>query len=207
MFNVRQIVRNNDATFYDFNTRQKRSQLPRYIAVCLASLIAAIVCSKVSSNLLAGVLTVQSILLGFNVNVMFFLLGNREQETPEAISIETRLRSKRLRNLYRELFYNVSYFNLVAVASIIVTTGLLLPTPEVPGLLRGLQPVEAYVHWLSTSKIPTLASTISRGCAMFVFYAISMEVVFSIVRIIGRTSFYFEQNMKKVRHLDDQEEG
>lgn len=157
MFNVRQIIRNNDATFYDFNTRKRRSQTPRYVVVCLASLVAAVVCPKVSDNLLAGVLAVQSILLGFTVNVMFFLLGNREKETP-----------------------------------------------EVPGFLRGLSPVEAYVHWLETSKVPIVASAIVRGGAMFVFYAISIEVVFSIARVIGRTSFYFERKMGEVRRPDDQ---
>ncbi|MDQ0839559.1 hypothetical protein [Sphingomonas faeni] len=203
MFNVRRIVRNNDATFYDFNSRERKSQAPRYVVVCAVSIIAAIVCPKVSDNLLAGVLAVQSILLGFTVNVMFFLLGNREKETPEGTSIEAKLRSKRLRDLYHELFYNVSYFNLIAVTSIIVATGLLLPTPEVPGFLRDLQPVEAYVNWLGTSKLPTLVSAIVRGGAMFAFYVISIEVVFTIARVIGRTSFYFERKMGEVRSATD----
>lgn len=207
MFNVRQIVRNNDATFYDFNTLKRRSQTPRYVVVCLVSFVAAIVFPTVSENLLAGVLAVQSILLGFTVNVMFFLLGNREKETPEGTSIEAKMRSKRLRDLYHELFYNVSYFNLVAVASIIVATGLLLPTPEVPSFLRGLAPVETSVHWLGTSKVPTVATTIVRVCAMFIFYAISIEVVFSIGRVIGRTSFYFERKMGEVRRPDDQSDA
>lgn len=207
MFNVRQIVRNNEATFYDFNTRKRQSQWPRYIVVCLISLVAAIVCPKVSDNLLAGVLAVQSILLGFAVNVMFFLLGNRESEALEQQSIEAKLRSKRLRDLYHELFYNVSYFNLIAVASIIVSTGLLLPAPEVPGFLRGFMLIEMYVRWLEISKLPTVAATIIRCCAMFIFYAISIEVVFSIARVIGRTSFYFERKMGEVRRFDDQTEG
>jgi len=207
VFNVRQIIRNNNATFYDFNTRKRKSQWPRVVFACLFSLIAAISCPKVSDNLLAGVLAVQSILLGFTVNVMFFLLGNREKETAEGTSIEAKLRSKLLRDLYHELFYNVSYFNLIAVASIIVATGLLLPTPEVPGFLRGLQPVEIYVHWLGTSKVPTVVSVVVRGCAMFAFYAISIEVVFSIARVIGRTSFYFERKMGEVRSLGGEDQG
>ena len=205
MFNIRHIVRNNDATFYEFNSRKRKSQAPRYVVVCVVSLIAAIVCPKVSDNILAGVLVVQSILLGFTVNVMFFLLGNREKETLEGTLIEAELRSKRLRDLYHELFYNVSYFNLIAVTSIIVATGLLLPTPEVPGFLRGLQPFEAYVSWLGTSKLPTVVSAIVRGGAMFAFYAISIEVVFTIARVIGRTSFYFERKMGEVRSATDHE--
>jgi hypothetical protein len=59
----------------------------------------------------------------------------------EGASIKEKVRSKRLRDLYHELFYNLSYFNLIAVAPIVVPTGLLLPTLEVPGFLRGLGPV------------------------------------------------------------------
>jgi len=203
VFNVRNIVRSNNATFYDFDTQRRRSQRPRVVVVCLVALIATLTCSKVSDNLLAGVLAVQSILLGFTVNVMFFLLGNREKEAPDGTSIEARLRSKRLLDLYHELFYNVSYFNLIAVTSIIIATGLLLPMPEVPGFLRGFEPVEAYVRWLGTSKVPAIVSAIVRGGAMFAFYAISIEVIFTIARVIGRTSFYFERKMGEVRRPDD----
>lgn len=199
MFNVRDIVRNNNATFYDFDTRKRRSQRLRGIATCVVAIIAALVCPKVSDNLLAGFLAVQSILLGFTVNVMFFLLGNREKDAPKGGSLESQLRSERLRDLYHELFYNVSYFNLLAVASIIVATGLLLPTPEVPGFLRGIGPVEKYVHWLATSKVPGFVSAAVRTGAMFVFYAISIEVIYSISRVIGRTSFYFERKMQEVK--------
>lgn len=203
MFNVRDIVRNNNATFYDFDTRKGISQRRRWIATFVVAAIAAIVCPKVSDNLLAGFLAVQSILLGFTVNVMFFLLGNRQTAAAEGGSLESQLRAERLRDLYHELFYNVSYFNLLAVASIIVATGLLLPTPEVPAFLRGVALVDKYVHWLDHSKVPIVISTITRGGAMFVFYALSIEVVYSIARVIGRTSFYFERRMQEVRPPTD----
>ena len=109
------------------------------------------------------------------------------------------MRSKRLRDLYHELFYNVSYFNLIAVASIIVATALLLPTPEVPGFLRGPQPVESYVRWLGASKVPTIIGAVTRIVAMFAFYSLAIEVIYSIGRVIGRTSFYFERKMGEVR--------
>lgn len=203
MFNVRDIIRNNIATFYDFDTRKRRSQKPRLFTTCIIALVAAILCPKVSDNLLAGFLAVQSILLGFTVNVMFFLLGNREEEATDGGSIEAQLRSERLRDLYHELFYNVSYFNLIAVASIIIATALLLPTPEVPGYAKDWEPVVAYVDWLNTSSVPKWAATISRGVAMFAFYAMAIEVIYSIARVIGRTSFYFERKMGQVRAPGD----
>jgi hypothetical protein len=165
--------------------------------------IAAIFCPKVSDNLLAGFLAVQSILLGFTVNVMFFLLGNKENIIPTAPSIESELRSKRLRKLYYELFHNVSYFNLISVASIVVATGLLLPLPEVPRFIRGLAFVEIYVYWLQTSTVPTIVSLTLRSLAMFAFYVMAIEVIISIARVIGRTSFYFERKMSEVRGLED----
>lgn len=199
MFNVRDIVRNNSATFYDFDTRKRRSQKPRLFTTCVIAMVAAIVCPEVSDNLLAGFLAVQSILLGFTVNVMFFLLGNRGKETTDGGSIEAQLRSERLRDLYHELFYNVSYFNLIAVASIIVATALLLPTPEVPEYAKGWTPVVTYVDWLNTSSVPTWGRAIWRAVSMFAFYAMAIEVIYSIARVIGRTSFYFERKMGQVR--------
>lgn len=202
MFNVRDIIRNNNATFYDFDTRKRRSQKPRLIATCIIAVVAAILCPKVSDNLLAGFLAVQSILLGFTVNVMFFLLGNREKDTTETGSIEAQLRSERLRDLYHELFYNVSYFNLVAVASIIVATALLLPSPEVPPYAKGWWPVAAYGAWLNASSVPVWTAAIWRTVAMFAFYVLAIEVIFSIARVIGRTSFYFERKIGQVRSTD-----
>lgn len=213
MFNVKEIFINNDSTFYDFNSQKRVSQWRRWALTFLVAAVAAIFCPNVSDDLLAGFLAVQSILLGFTFNVMFFLLGNREKEEPKetlkvgakAQSLETKLRTKRVRKLYVELFYNVSYFNLIAVTSIIVAAALLLPTPEVPGFLRAYEPVETYVQWLHISTIPTVVRAASRGMAMFVFYAIAIEVFFTIARVIGRTSFYFERKLDEVRPKNSDE--
>lgn len=199
MFNVRDIVRNNSATFYDFDTGKRRSQKPRLVVICAIALIAAVVCPSVSDNLLAGFLAVQSILLGFTVNVMFFLLGSREKENTDGASIEAQLRSERLRELYHELFYNVSYFNLIAVVSIIVATTLLLPTPEVPKYAKGWELIATCVDWVNASPVLAWVPAIFRGVVMFAFYAMAIEVIYSIARVIGRTSFYFEQKMSKDR--------
>lgn len=205
MFNFLNIIRNNSTTFYDFDTQKRRSQKSRFVVTCLLSFIAAILCSKVSDNLLTGFLAVQSILLGFTVNVMFFLLGNHKGQSVIGQSIESQLRSERLRDLYHELFYNVSYFNLVAVASIIVATVLLLPTPLVPDFMRDLPAVKIYVHWIGTSELPRFASAALRVGMMWVFYTLAIEVVFSISRVIGRTSFYFEQKMVEMRDSNSNE--
>lgn len=204
MFNVREIIRKNDATFYDFETRKRRSQKPRLMTTCIIAATAAIFCPRVSDDLLAGFLAVQSILLGFTVNVMFFLLGNREKKAESAGSLEEKLRSERLRKLYQELFYNVSYFNLISVASIIVATALLLPTPEVPTYAKNLILVDNYVEWLNTSPVPTLSAIIWRTVAMFAFYAMAIEVIYSIARVIGRTSFYFERKMEQDSNASEQ---
>lgn len=202
MFNVRNIFKNNNSTFYDFSSQEVVSQRRRWLSTALVSAIAAILCPNVSDNLLAGFLAVQSILLGFTFNVMFFLLGNREKAEPDALtkstSMEAKLRAKRIRKLYTELFYNVSYFNLIAVASIIVAAALLLPIPEVPRLLQGLPLVETYIDWLQTSQIPVIIRAAVRGIAMFVFYALAIEVIYTVARVIGRTSFYFERKLEDV---------
>lgn len=202
MFNIESIIRNNNATFYDFETCKRRSQRPRIVALTALSVALAILCPKVSDNLLAGFLAVQSILLGFTFNVMFFLIGDNKEETTKSQSIEGHLRTERINKLYHELFYNVSYFNLVAVASIIIAAGLLLPAMEVPPFLQHVGFFHSYLHWLSNSTVPTVIGTIFHDSLMFVFYWLACEVVFSITRVIGRTSFYFERKMGGVPPLD-----
>jgi len=202
VFNIESIIRNNNATFYDFDTRKRRSQKPRVAVLTALSIALAILCPKVSDNLLAGFLAVQSILLGFTFNVMFFLVGQNKEKITEPQSIEGQLRAERIKTLYHELFYNVSYFNLVAIMSIITATGLLLPTMEVPYFLQHVGFFQSYLHWLSTSTVPTVIGTIFNDSLMFVFYLLACEVVFSIARVIGRTSFYFERKMGGVSPLD-----
>jgi hypothetical protein len=130
---------------------------------------------------------------------MFFLLNNPEKQPTGPQSIEAQLRSERLKKLYHELFYNVSYFNLIAIASIIVATVLLLPIPEVPRFMQEWPLVDTYVIWLETSSIPAVVSAVFRGVVMFVFYAVTMEVIYTIARLVGRTSFYFQRKMDDVR--------
>lgn len=202
MFNIESIIRNNNATFYDFETGKRRSQKPKVVVLTALSVALAILCPKVSDNLLAGFLAVQSILLGFTFNVMFFLVANNKDQATKPQSIEGQLRTERINTLYHELFYNVSYFNLVAVASIIIAAGLLLPTMEVPSFLQHVGFFQSYLHWLSTSTAPTVIGTIFQDSLMFVFYWLACEVVFSIARVIGRTSFYFERKMGGVPPLD-----
>jgi sterol desaturase/sphingolipid hydroxylase (fatty acid hydroxylase superfamily) len=145
--------------------------------------------------MLAGFLAVQSILLGFTFNVMFFLAGNKPTREVRATSIEGRLRADRLRILYRELFFNVSYFNFVAICSISVAVLLLLPSPAIPAFALQWAPVVDYVEWLGSSPLPPLMQAALKCFAMFTFYALVIEVIFSISRVIGRTSFYFEKKM------------
>jgi hypothetical protein len=207
LFNVREIIRNNNATFYNFDSQKKQSQKSRAIATCFVAIIGALIFPKISDDLLAGFLAVQSILLGFTFNVMFFLLGNREKNTTPKSSIEGKLRAKRLRDLYHELFYNVSYFNLVAISSIVVALLLLLPTPEIPGFLSNSFFVKKFVHWMDTSTLPITATFIFRSASVFVFYTIVIEVIFSIARVVGRTSFYFERKIDEAKLLGKEDQS
>lgn len=202
MFNVFTIIRNNSTTFYDLYTRKPRSQKPRLFTASVIAFVAALLFSNVSESLLSGFLAVQSILLGFTFNVMFFLLGNREAEAESYKSLEAKLRAERLRELYKELFYNVAYFNLIAVLSIIVAALLLLPNPEIPKFMHGWYLVEVYARWLQTSIIPVFVQNLTNFGSMFVFYCLAIEVVYSVARVIGRTSFYFERKMREMQSQD-----
>lgn len=199
MFNARQIISDNNSTFYDYDSQKKKSQTARLIVWILLALGLSLVFAEVSDNFLAGFLAVQSILLGFTVNVMFFLLGRRPVSGSASSSREAKERNKRLARLYKELFYNVSYFNLLAIYSIIVTAINLMPSPEFPVFSENVPYIRAFSDWAMKSEAMGGLAAFLRHFGMFVFYLLAIEVVYSIARVIGRTSFYFERTLVETR--------
>lgn len=201
MFNAVEIVRKNNETFYDFDTGRPRSQIPRIATTCVAALLAAIFISEITNNLLAGFLAVQSILLGFTFNVMFFLISNRDSrfEIKSEIPIEQKLRVEKNNRIYHELFYNVSYFNIISIISIIITIILLLPSPKIPFFLDYFYDKSKYIDTVLYTSILNAIKIFVTTALLSVFYAIVIEVLYTISRLAGRTSFYFSRKVSEMR--------
>jgi hypothetical protein len=121
MFSFKNIVKKHIETFYDYRTSRRKSVLPRYLILVILSLAITSVFNELVADFYANIITVQSILVGFTFNVMFFLTSNNRttiKSNQKAIEVQQKI--DKLNLLSEEIFYNVCYFNLVAIISIII---------------------------------------------------------------------------------------
>lgn len=200
MSNFRGIIRNHNATFYDYDTGEQKSVWLRYLLVALSSIVLVVIFNRVPSEMLGALLTVQSILIGFSFSVMFFLLSGSLPTIVENGSIETSLKKEKLERLAKELFYNVSYFNVIALVSVFLSLLMLLPNINVDALVEWIIQNSFLSFWTETSwrlffgrltgwLIPALE---------FILYAALIESLTSFARTVGRVSFYFERRLNFV---------
>lgn len=198
MSNFRDIIINHNATFYDYDTGDQKPVWLRYVLVALGSIGLVVIFDNTPSEMLGALLTVQSILIGFSFSVMFFLLSGSLPTTAENGSIEAGLKKEKLARLARELFYNVSYFNVIALASVLLSLLLLLPNIDVDALVEWIKKQSFLTFWNEASwrslfdkLIDWLIATLE-----FMLYATLLESLTSFARTVGRVSFYFERRLK-----------
>lgn len=194
MFNLIEIVKKNRATFYNYSTGDKSNILLSYflksfIAVCFASLFII-----PSNNFLNATLTISAILLGFSFNVLFYLLSsNKLFIDEEDDSIEIKLKKEKVNKLSDELFYNVSYFNIITLLVIVTALIFFLFDSGLSYFILYLNELE-----LIRSLKPYLAY-ISSAVLWFyrvLFYFLIIESFYSFGRAIGRMSFYFQKKIE-----------
>lgn len=197
MYSPSEIYKANRRTFFDHKLDKLESIRGRLIIQILASLLCAALFYRELSNFLDGVITVQSVLIGFSFSVMFFLMSSRErpvdrsEKTSE--SRESKLRSAKAIKVSEEIFANLAYFNLAALASLITALALLLPPISV-----ALKPLHHLVPatFNSVSQAMHWAGYAAWFLVTFVFYFLLIESGYTFVRIINRVNFLFEQKVK-----------
>jgi hypothetical protein len=198
MSDLLSIIRRHRETFYDYNTEKPTLVWPRNTAIVLFSFLVVLVFDGVSVDAISALLTVQSILIGFGFSVLFFLVSADDKRPQEGASIESKLTAAKLEKLSRELFYNISYFNIVATCSVVVALLLLVPHVDssvidrVVKLVPGLDVVPANrkaslehtVFWISEF-------------GNFVLVVLFVESITTFLRTVGRVNFLFEKRLKQ----------
>ncbi len=188
MFDPVAVIKRNSETFYNYKTEEPRTQRYRLGAeIVLAALLTTAFQDNLSTFITA-VTAVQAIVLGFAFNVMFFLMSDAPpSQTYE--SIEDKLRTSHVFKLKRELFYNISYFILVAMASLLLAFLLLMPSGW--GIIG---------HVMIPLPLSKLARSVGRWTQITAFllillgfYASTLESAVSFVRVVGRVNFLFER--------------
>ena len=191
MFNFWHISKKNRKTFYNYRTGKQLSVFPRLLLMCILSVLLAYFLFKPTDDFLNGILTVQSILVGFSFSVLFFLISNDKYLIKIDDAAEIKIRKERLNVISDELFYNISYFNFIAVMSVIVILLLLLPAIHIEKDNMVLQSIEPDL--LETLK---LIKVVLIKFARFILYILILESMFTFLRSVGRVSYYFGKKLE-----------
>lgn len=192
------IIRRHRETFYDYNTGKPTSVWPRNSVIVLFSFLVVLIFDGISVEAISALLTVQSILIGFGFSVLFFLISADERTAQESASIESKLTASKLEKLSRELFYNVSYFNIVATSSVVVA--LLLMVPHIDSAVASrLAQLFAGSNLDASDKVSAFEQVtywISE-VGNFVLVLLFVESISTFLRTVGRVNFLFEKRLKQ----------
>ncbi|GGB21855.1 hypothetical protein [Allosediminivita pacifica] len=201
MTSLIEIVRRNNSTFYDNRSGKKKSVVARTLLFVTLSLISSWVLGTPSDTVVSAVITVQSILVGFGFSVIFFLVSSERENEDGANGIEDRIRRKRLNTLSDELFFNISYYNVVTFFSVTLSLLFAFNIDGVSSFAGGVvadldiqggvkDNLRQYVEWAHHILIA------------FLFFVL-LESVFTFYRIVIRVNFFFDQKRKvKSQRID-----
>lgn len=196
MASIKSIFIENAQTFYDFRSGTRQAVRYRYGAIFLVAAIFTWIFRGASDNVYMSIIAAQSILVGFSFNVMIFLGTNPNIKAASNASIERKNKVAKLNTLSKELFYNLSYFNIIAIFSVVISLVLLLAPAAGPSMdyLKGVV-AGADVRDPSTE---TLIDAMLRGVGgilwLLLYYSM-IDSLASFLRITRRASYYFESKM------------
>ncbi|MEG3162952.1 hypothetical protein U1763_20940 [Sphingomonas sp. LB2R24] len=191
MFSISEIFRRDASTYYEYESSNRVGRARTIILFVMFGLFIGATVSEASNDFLAGALSAEAILVGFSFNVLFYLVANRLTKPATYASIEHELRFKRLSKLSDEVFDNVTYFNLVAIGSAVVSLTLLLIGSD--GLNANLHKISEFIQSRTSITAETLSWSkwIARSFGLAVLIFLLAESIYTFLRAVGRVRFYF----------------
>jgi len=194
---ISKIIQSNRDTFYDFSSGVRANLLWLRLAKLVVATASAVLFSVFSDPFLAAVLTVYSILIGFSFNVLFQLFSFDPSSLVKGdASLERRVRVDRLKTLGDELFYNISYFNIVSIAVVVLALGYSFVYAPVPFLRRFVH-VGLFSTALADARMYLeLLKEPLRFLGCSIFYYLLIESICTLGRTIARMSFFFSLKIR-----------
>lgn len=176
------IITRNRRTFYNFETRQLIPQNRANIFKTVAALAAAFLFSQIDRDFIEAIITVFAILVGFTFSILFYLLSLKSIVAEQDASLEKKARIEKLNILAKELFYNISYFNLLAVSLVFICFCY---------YVAKCANSFSFFHGLSVETLGWLFNIYA-----FLLYLVLIESGFSLFRTIGRVNYLFSQQFR-----------
>jgi hypothetical protein len=195
MLNLIEIIENNRKTFYCYRTGKASSQALANILKMLAAGCLTALFYVFSESLAGAIITVYAILVGFSFNILFYLAASNEKipeitnSTEDAVFFEDQIQEYKMRTLSGELFHNVSYFNLVSIALIMMCLGIYFSNCQSIFSIFTIQLDNISPLW-EDAKIGFKIIYIS------LLFLLLIESGYTFLRIIDRVNFYFNGKIK-----------
>jgi hypothetical protein len=200
MFNLFEIAKKNYSTFYDFDSGRRHRLGVQFAIVIGTSIVLSSLNITAFSDFLNSVLAVEAILVGFSFSVMFFLLSESGASRIEPESLEDEVSARKLATLQKEIFYNVSYFNVTAVAVVLCSLFLLFPSFNFVPWHAALELLSSALA-LDLMGMERLVDRLQRGfhwLLWFLFYLFLLESMLTFIRTVGRVSYYFTSKISRL---------
>lgn len=195
MFSIGDILRANAGTFYNYRTNKKEVPVIRYVLILLVSILAALTFGRVHDDLYTGLIAVQSILVGFAFNVLFYLAANPINITSDQSDLESKAKIIKLNKLGNEVFYNISYFNIVSVISIALACIMLLSNAFSPVRIDMPDIVHRNLDIAKIKAALDLISILSLRLLIWLTFACTLESIATFARIVKRMTYLFRERM------------
>lgn len=191
MFSLLDIIRRDAATYYDYQSNKRVGRGKTILLFAVIGMLVGFAVGEASNDFLAGALSAQAILVGFSFNVLFYLVANRLSKPATYASLEHELRFERLSKLSDEVFDNVTYFNVVAIASALAALILLLIGSD--SFNENLVAVAGIVEDRTriTRDALAWADLVVRSIGLAVLAFLLAESIYTFLRTVGRVRFYF----------------
>lgn len=179
MYNIVYIFKKNRETYYNYTTGEKDGVWKNYILKLFISGSIFVIFDKNQDNLIGVSVTAYSLLVTFSFTALFFLLNdsyhlNDEKEGGE--TEEQKIRIEKIKTLNKEIFYNISYFNILSIFIVVVSLINLLSFPkeiEESNFVNGFE-----------------------NSILFLYYFLSVESIYEFLNIINRVLSYYEKKNK-----------
>lgn len=203
MLNIMVIVRNNSSTFYNYANGEDVSQIKPTVVKIMFAVLAATFCNQIDANAQMALLTIFSIMLGFSFNVMFHLTSAMKRPVVHTGpgKLEREINEKRINKLAKELFYNVSYFNLLATLSIFMVLIIYCLSPNIPNEFYAHLPEKITDYVKNSDSIKKFALYALQLCSFLlriVLYLAIIESAYTFLRIVGRLTFMFDSKLQEI---------
>lgn len=191
--NILHILKKNRETFYNYASGIQTPVLKLNLLKLTLVLILAGFFPLIKNDFYNVIITIYAILIGFSFSILFFLLSINFYDVSSEKILENKEKKRRLNKLLEELFYNVSYFNIVALGLILISLAGYIPNGVAPWIidLYNLFVTQTKYHVLCTKSLAALQLILAAA-----FYGFLVESIYTLLRTVERVFYFFQERLQ-----------